>query len=316
MAHIPPPSAPVAPPPHAAAHGVGPPEPSPDPAPPTLHKPTADEIAQAKADNVNGVVHGSEARPGTDKKMADMLPEKPTIKDGYAQLGNLRVQAEKYSEFREAMLYEAKEPGMAGVIDRLEKGPNKTSVLMNDHADNQMIPHANGRAEVHWDPKHMHIAENGAKRSPATRLAHELDHADEWTHDPQRLLLNASTPDDKFGNLEEKRVITGSERRNVKALGEGQREDHGHGKGDYECRGVTSAEPVLHQTRDGKTTEIRDGYSQSGKLSIDGDTVKQEIGRGQTVSYRRDEFAGMVGEEKLAQAVSSGKPFNVAVNGG
>jgi hypothetical protein len=179
-----------------------------------------------------------------------------------------------------------------------------------------MIPKGNGSAEVHWDPKHMHIAANDAHRSPATRLAHELDHADEWTHDPQRLLLNASTPDDKFGNLEEKRVITGSERRNIKKLGEGQREDHDHGKGDFECRGVTSVEPVLHQTRDGKTTEIRDGYSQSGKLTIDGDTVKQEIGRGQTVSYRREEFEGMVGQKELAQAVASGKPFNVAVTGG
>jgi hypothetical protein len=162
----------------------------------------------------------------------------------------------------------------------------------------------------------MHIAANDAHRSPATRLAHELDHADEWTTHPQRLLLNASTPDDKFGNLEEKRVITGSERRNIKALGEGQREDHDHGKGDFECRGVTSIEPVLHQTRDGKTTEIREGYTQSGKLSIDGDTIKQEIGRGQTVSYRRDEFEGMVGSKELEQAVASGKPFNVAVSGG
>jgi hypothetical protein len=316
LSHTPPPSASAAAPAQTPAQSVGPPEPSPTPDPPKLHNPTEAEIAQAKADDLNGIVHGSEERPGTDKKMSDMLPEHPTIKGGYAQLGNLRVQADKYAEFREAMMYEAQNPGTAGIIDRLEKGPNKTTVAMNETADNQMIPHASGGAEVHWDPKHMHIASNDAHRSPATRLAHELDHADEWTHDPQRLLLNANVHDPKYGNLEEKRVITGSERRNVKVLGEGQRDDHGHGKGDFEARGVTSAEPVLHQTRDGNTTEIREGYSQSGKISIEGDVVRQEVGRGQSVSYKRSELEGMVGEEALAKAAASGKPFNVAVTGG
>jgi hypothetical protein len=89
----PPPPAPVIPPP------------SPQPAPPVLHNPTPAELAAAKADNEKGIVHGSEARPPTDKKMTDMLPEKPPVKDGFVELGNLRVEAAKYSEFREAMVH-------------------------------------------------------------------------------------------------------------------------------------------------------------------------------------------------------------------
>ena len=109
---------------------------------------------------------------------------------------------------------------------------------MNHDTNNEMVPNLDGSCEVHWDPQHMHVADNGAKRSPATRLAHELDHADEWTHNPQRLLTNSGVADDKFGNLEEKRVITGSERRNVHALGGGQREDHGH-VGNFETKSPT-----------------------------------------------------------------------------
>lgn len=307
------------PPPPVAPQAYVIPAPSPTPAPPVLHKPTTAEIAQNKADNDKGIVHGTEPRaPRTANKIEDMLPEKPVAKDGVVELGNLRVQADKYPEFREALLHESKgpHPDTPSIVERLEKGPNKTTVTMNEVAKNQMDPQKDGSAVVHWDPKHMHIASNDAKRSPATRLAHELDHADEWTHDPQRLLLNANTKDPKFGNLEEKRVITGSERRNVKELGEGQREDHEHGKGDFETKSVTSIEPVLHQTRGGVTTELKDGYSQSGKLSMDDKNVYQEIGRGEKVAYPREEFQGMVGGKKaLEQAVASDKPFNVQVSG-
>jgi len=293
-----------------------PPDPSPQPAAPALHNATAAEIAAAKADNDKGVVHGSESKGKTDRTMDQLLPEKPVIKDGKAQLGNLTVEADKYPQFREAMMHESKNPEMNALVERLEKGPYKTNVTTNEVSNNEMEPQMNGNAEVHWDPKHMHVASNDAKRSPATRLAHELDHADEWTHNPQRLITNANTPDDKFSNLEEKRVITGSERRNVKAIGEGQREDHSAGKGEFNSKGVTSAVPVLHQTRGGVTTELADGYNQTGKISVDGDNIKQDIGRGQSVNYPRAEFEGLVGKNAVDQAVAGGKPVTVAVQGG
>ena len=272
-----------------------PPDPSPQPAAPALHRPTADEIKQAKDDNDKGVVHGSEEHPKGTRTMDQLLPEKPTIKDGYAELGNLKVEASKYKEFREAMMHESKNPEMNGVVERLEAGPYKTTVSMNTSNIDETTPHRNGNADVHWDPGKMNIAGNDAKRSAATRLAHELDHADEWTHNPQRHNINEQVRDPKFGNLEEKRVITGSERRNVHALGEGERTSHHTGKGDFETKGVTSTTPVLHQTRDGNTSEIPANYQQNGKLSMTDDTVIQDIGRGKTVEYDRKEFEGLVG---------------------
>jgi hypothetical protein len=294
-------------------------DPAPPPPAPVIPPPSPQpaELAAAKADNEKGIVHGSEARPPTDKKMTDMLPEKPPVKDGFVELGNLRVEAAKYSEFREAMVHVSKNPEMNSIIERLEKGPNKTTVTTNEVSNNEMVPNKDGSAEVHWDAKHMHIASNDAHRSPATRLAHELDHADEWTHNPQRMLTNANTKAGAYGNLEEKRVITGTERRNVKEIGEGERHDHDYGKGNFEAKGVTSIEPVLHQTRGGVTSELKEGYTQSGKLTADDKNVYQEIGRGEKVAYPRDEFEGMAGGKKAVEAlVASDKPYNVSVSKG
>lgn len=297
---------------------AAPPAPAAAPPAPKLHDPTVAELNKAIAADKAGVVDGSEVKPAASKTMAELLPEKPTAKNGFVELGNLKVEEGKYKEFRDSMMYESKNSEMGGIVERLEKGPHKTTVTMNNDSNNEMVPNKNGDAEVHWDPKHMHIASNDAKRSPATRLAHELDHADEWTHNPQRMLANANVDDPKYGNLEEKRVITGTERRNVKALGEGVREDHDYGKGNFEVNGVTSTTPVLHQTRGGVTTELPNNYNQTGKLALsaDGKNVEQQIGRGQTVSYDRNEFEGMVGKQAFDKAIGDGKPMTVSVAGG
>jgi hypothetical protein len=263
-------------------------------------------------------VPGSEARPATTgTTMAQTLPEKPTIEGGFAVVGKLHVEAAHYGEFREAMLYEAKNPETLTIVKSLVDGPKQTTVTTNTTADNSMTPKANGDAAVHWDPTQMHIAANGAQRSPATRLGHELDHAEEWTHHPQRLLDNAKTSDPKYGNLEEKRVITGWERRTVPEIGEGVRTDHDYGKGNFTSKGVTSHEPVLHVTREGHTTAIADGYSQDGKIKeITADRVVQEVGRGNIVAYNRKELEAYVDPTKLQEAQRTGESVHVGVSDG
>jgi len=156
---------------------------------------------------------------------------------------------------------------------------------------------------------------NDAKRSPATRLAHELDHAEHYERDPQQHMNLRAAKDKDFGNLEEKRVITGSERRNVQVLGEGERLSHHAGK-EFEVKDVTSTTPVLHQTRDGVKTEVPASYNQTGKISLTDDSVVQDIGRGKTVQYDRKEFEGLVGKNAVEAAAHDGKPMNVSIAGG
>lgn len=290
--------------------------PSPEPAAPKLHTPTADEIKQVKDDNAKGVIHGTEERPHGIHTMDQLLPEKPTVKDGFVELGNLKVQADKYKEFRDALVYESKNPEMNGIVENLEKGPRKTTVTMNTSSHNDTKPRASGDADVQWDPTHMNIAGNDAKRSPATRLAHELDHAEHYERDPQQHMILRAAKDKDFANLEEKRVITGSERRNVHALGEGERDSHHTGKGNFEVKSVTSTTPVLHQTRDGATTEVPASYNQTGKIGLTDDSVVQDIGRGKTVQYDRKEFEGLVGKTALESAAHDGKPMNVSIADG
>jgi hypothetical protein len=286
------------------------------PKPPDLHDPTKEEIAQAALDDSKGVIHGStHVRPPAAHTMKELLPEKPVVKDGMAQLGNLTVQADKYPQFREAMLYESKNPEMTTIVERLEKGPYKTTVDMNSQNNNETEPHWTGNAKVHWDPSHMHVSENGAKRSPATALAHELDHADQWTHDPQRAMIHKATPAGDYGNLAEKGVIAGTERRNVMALGEGIRYGHQHDTA-LETRGVTSTEPVLHQRRGGVPTEVPNGYIQTGKITIDDDKVRQEIRGGQHVTYPRAECDALFGAAALEKAAADHNPVTISSAGG
>jgi hypothetical protein len=186
---------------------------------------------------------------------------------------------------------------------------------MNSQNNNETEPHWTGNAKVHWDPSHMHVSENGAKRSPATALAHELDHADQWTHDPQRAMIHKATPAGDYGNLAEKGVIAGTERRNVMALGEGIRYGHQHDTA-LETRGVTSTEPVLHQRRGGVPTEVPNGYIQTGKITIDDDKVRQEIRGGQHVTYPRAECDALFGAAALEKAAADHTPVTISSAGG
>jgi RHS repeat-associated protein len=71
-----------------------------------------------------------------------------------------------------------------------------------------------------WNPSNAKESETGAKISPTTVLNHELDHASKFDSDPTGYAKGTLTPDADYGNKEEKRVITGSEQRTAKGLGE------------------------------------------------------------------------------------------------
>lgn len=89
---------------------------------------------------------------------------------------------------------------------------------------------------IEWNPN-MGLDTGFAVLSPATRLNHELDHAAEYQTKPNIFKNNIKTipdgnPDSPYHTMEEKRVITGSEKDTATALGEIEEDDitrNGHG---------------------------------------------------------------------------------------
>lgn len=71
-----------------------------------------------------------------------------------------------------------------------------------------------------WDPLACIITSNGNVISATTILNHEADHALQEINNPSQKNKDYNTIDEQYANLEEKRVITGSEQRTAKALGE------------------------------------------------------------------------------------------------
>ena len=85
---------------------------------------------------------------------------------------------------------------------------------------------------ISWDPTSAVLTNELKELSPTTLLNHEIDHALQFDKNPKKQEKDGATPDPNYGNLEEKRVITGSEQSTAKKLGEimeGEitRKDHG-----------------------------------------------------------------------------------------
>ena len=67
---------------------------------------------------------------------------------------------------------------------------------------------------------------DGGFQSPATGLEHEMDHAYDDAKKPDEHNERVKKTDSQFNNAEERRVITGSERKTAKANGEAVRYNH------------------------------------------------------------------------------------------
>ena len=73
---------------------------------------------------------------------------------------------------------------------------------------------------VYWNHETGMVTDNGVILSPATGLAHESDHANDYYDNPQKHNEQSNTPNKQYGTAEEKRVITGSEQKTARANGE------------------------------------------------------------------------------------------------
>ena len=79
---------------------------------------------------------------------------------------------------------------------------------------------------VYWNPEFGIITSTGGRQSPATILDHELDHAVDDVMNPNLHNQRENRIDSKFENLEERRVILGSETITAIRNGEAPRKDH------------------------------------------------------------------------------------------
>ncbi|HFG0566892.1 TPA: M91 family zinc metallopeptidase, partial [Flavobacterium psychrophilum] len=116
---------------------------------------------------------------------------------------------------------------------------------------------------VNWNPKMGLETTNGTIMSPATVLDHEADHAGKYAA-AGKVSMNSrvETPDKKYDNKEEKRVITGSEQRTARANGEVSagrvtRTDH---KG----LPVITTSPTSNKVDAAKTVKFNDNLNSQG----------------------------------------------------
>ncbi|WP_408583214.1 M91 family zinc metallopeptidase [Hafnia alvei] len=130
------------------------------------------------------------------------------------------------TDFDKAITYLKKDPGMAKMINEIEKYKYSLGIDYNTNSDNgdnfnSMV------MKIHWNPHAALLCSNGKKQSPALGLGHEIAHAHEYMfgnideYDKRKNNKMSS-----YGNKEEYRVITGPESTAAKTLDEGIRTDH------------------------------------------------------------------------------------------
>ena len=73
---------------------------------------------------------------------------------------------------------------------------------------------------IYWNPEGGSEYSNGTVASPATILEHEADHANQRATNYKQYREDRNTKDVNYTNLEEKRVILGSEQKTARANGE------------------------------------------------------------------------------------------------
>ncbi|HUN29865.1 MAG TPA: hypothetical protein VMV65_08645 [Alphaproteobacteria bacterium] len=124
--------------------------------------------------------------------------------------------------YEKAKSYLSRDPIEAKLFRELEHAPAGRTfrLTINNRNDDHFDPNDN---DIAWDPYSALRTTSGGRQSPALGLGHEVDHAVE---DPRIADRLRNTPNARYDNAEERRVITGSERHAARMLGESVRYDH------------------------------------------------------------------------------------------
>ncbi|MEO8517505.1 MAG: RHS repeat-associated core domain-containing protein [Flavobacterium sp.] len=116
---------------------------------------------------------------------------------------------------------------------------------------------------LNWNPKMGLETTNGTVMSPATVLDHEADHAGKYAAAGKGSMNGrVETPDKKYDNKEEKRVITGSEQRTARANGEIA--PSGVTRTDHKGLPVITTSPTSNKVDAAKTVKFNDKLNSQG----------------------------------------------------
>jgi hypothetical protein len=138
------------------------------------------------------------------------------------QHGTLILPRTADALYEQAKRYLSADPAESKLFKTLEHSDGRRYHLTINHRnDDHFDPNSN---DIAWDPYSALRTSSGGRQSPALGLGHEVDHAVEDPSTADRLRV---TPDPRYDNAEERRVITGSERHAAQILGESVRYDHG-----------------------------------------------------------------------------------------
>jgi hypothetical protein len=136
--------------------------------------------------------------------------------------GTLTLAASADTVYEAAKRYLSRDSREATLFHRLEhaRDGRRFHLALNHRNDDHFDPSTN---TIAWDPYSALRTTTGGRQSPALGLGHEIDHAVEAPGMQARLERIA---DKRYDNREERRVITGSERKAARTLHESVRYDH------------------------------------------------------------------------------------------
>jgi RHS repeat-associated protein len=151
------------------------------------------------------------------------------------------VSQEFKNQFATSVQY-LNEKGAAGMLAKLHSS-EATYYIAEVRNGASFDP---GRKTISWDPNVGLLTNEGIVISPTSVLNHEIDHALQYDTNKNQYISDIRTSSgDNYNNLEEKRVITGSEQTTARKLGEigqGEVTRTDHGGTLYETKGVKSTE--------------------------------------------------------------------------
>ena len=133
--------------------------------------------------------------------------------------------------------------GADGVYSRLQSNPTIIYVSEVDFKDAELISSNPKSKNIEWCPTAGVYTTEGVMMSPTTVLEHEFDHMLQSLENPTQQDADYKNKVDFYGNLEEVRVIDGSEQTTACRLGEikdGQFTRKNHAGNFYEVLSSTS----------------------------------------------------------------------------
>jgi RHS repeat-associated protein len=185
---------------------------------PEGHDPAATPLAEPAAPRAGGsLAPDPSTKPPKETRTLTLNPYRQGVQvsPGIKVFGNVQ-------EYKTAIAYLQKDPGMAQIISDLNARKTILNIWFNDIGKNEFDP---GNEGIFWDPHSATLLTNGGTRSPALGLGHEMVHArDSFTHLWRGISELIWWP--RYDNYDEMRVISGPETNAARTLGEGVRTDH------------------------------------------------------------------------------------------